>query len=253
MSNSNLVNLIFYAYQKIILNIEANAQYVFYTLSLIKNNTYKIPYYQHFINLLFICIVNVIFYILYRDLVYRDASKIKRCRDITDTIEINKTYEKPQVYRVNIIQKNLANDILNNFSICLEYDFINEKTIVYFGKSENVNGLTFSDYVSETDNSNLNKSRFSNAFSYFSLDKLDTEFLQYDNGEKLFYINKKIITDGNYLYIVATPDNKKILDDVYAKKLAKFVKRFGFDNTTELSPIYNILYAIEHNKNSATI
>jgi hypothetical protein len=135
----------------------------------------------------------------------------------------------------------------------LEYDFTREMTNIYFGKPENVNGLTFSDYVSETDSPNLNKSRFSNAFSYFSLDKLDTNFLQYDNGEKLFYINKKIITDGNYLFIVATPDNKKILDDVYAKKLARFVKRFGFDNTTELSPIYNILYAIEHNKNSATI
>jgi len=253
MSNSNLINLIFDAYHNFLLNIEANAQYVFYTLSLIKNNTYKIPYYQHFINLLFIFIVIVILYILYRDLVYRDASKIKRCRDIEDTIEINKTYEKPYVYRVYIIQKNLAKDILNNYSICLEYDFTREMTNIYFGKPENVNGLTFSDYVSETDSPNLNKSRFYNAFSYFSLDKLDTNFLQYDNGEKLFYINKKIITDGNYLFIVATPDNKKILDDVYAKKLARFVKRFGFDNTTELSPIYNILYAIEHNKNSATI
>ena len=30
-----------------------------------------------------------------------------------------------------------------------KYDFAKEKTNVYFGKSENVNGLTFSDYVSE--------------------------------------------------------------------------------------------------------
>jgi len=196
--------------------------------------------------LLFIFIVIVILYIFYRDLVYRDASKIKRCREIEDTIQINKSYENPYVYRVYIIQKKLANDILNNYSICFEYNFIKEITNVYFGKPENVEGLIFSDY-------NSDKSFLSNGFSYFSLEKLDTSFLQYDNGGKLFYINKKIITDDNYLYIVATPDNRKILDNVYAKKLAKFVKKFGFDYTTELSPIYNILYAIEHNKNSATI
>ena len=60
-----------------------------------------------------------------------------------------------------------------------------------FGKPENVISFTFSDYVSETDSKNINKSRFSNAFSFFNLDKLDTEFLMYDNGDKSFYINKK--------------------------------------------------------------
>jgi len=253
MSNNNLVNLVFDALRKILINIEANAQYVFYTLSLVKNNTTNLTYYQHFINLLFIFIVVIIIYILYRDLVYRDASNIKRCREIEDTIEINKDYEKPYVYRIYIIEKSLSRDILNNFSICLEYDFINENTNVIFGKSENVKPFTFSDYVSETDSKNINKSRFSNAFTYFNLDKLDTEFLMYDNGEKKLYINKKIITDVNYMYIVAESDNKKILNDKYTKRLSKFIRKYGFDNSTELSPIYNILYAIEHKKNSVTI
>ena len=115
--------------------------------------------FSNFINLLFIFIVVVIIYILYRDLVYRDASNIKRCRDIEDTIEINNYYEKPYVYRIYIIDKSLSRDILNNFSICLEYDFINENTNVIFGKPEHVNSFTFSDYVSETDSKNINKSR----------------------------------------------------------------------------------------------
>ena len=253
MSNNNLVNLVFDALRKILINIEANAQYVFYTLSLVKTNTTNLTYYQHFINLLFIFIVVVIVYILYRDLVYRDASNIKRCRDIEDTIEINNYYEQPYVYRIYIIDKSLSRDILNNFSICLEYDFIKENTNVFFGKPENVNSFTFSDYVSETDSKNINKSRFSNAFSFFNLDKLDTEFLMYDNGEKSFYINKKIITGENYIYIVAESDNKKILKDKYAKRLSRFIRKYGFDNSTELSPIYNILYAIEHKKNSVSI
>ena len=191
MSNNNLVNLVFDALRKVLINIEANAQYVFYTLSLVKTNTTNLTYYQHIINLLFIFIVVVIIYILYRDLVYKDASNIKRCRYIEDTIEINNYNEKPYVYRIYIVEQSLTRDILNNFSICLEYDFIKENTNVIFGKPENVNSFTFSDYVSETDSKNIDKSRFSNAFSFFNLDKLDTEFLMYNNGDKSFYINKK--------------------------------------------------------------
>ena len=75
----------------------------------------------------------------------------------------------------------------------------------------------------------------------------------YDNNDKSFYINKKIITGENYMYIVAESDNKKILKDKYAKRLSRFIRKYGFDNSTELSPIYNILYALEHKKNSVTI
>ena len=49
----------------------------------------KISNYQLFINILFLFIVGIILYILYRDYIYRIASKMTRCSDVNDIIDFN--------------------------------------------------------------------------------------------------------------------------------------------------------------------
>ena len=56
--------------------------------SMTSNNILKNKY-MVAINILFLFIIGIIFYILYRDYIYRIASKMTRCADINNIIDFN--------------------------------------------------------------------------------------------------------------------------------------------------------------------
>ena len=235
------------------LNMETQVNYMYYTLGLVNKNSYELPYYQHFINILFVFIVIIIFYVIYRDYVFRRADIKSRCSEIEDTLEINKALEQPFKYNIYIVNKNFSDDIINKYSICIRYDFINEKTFVDYGEQDKLNELLFSEALSE--NANVSDSSVvSIGFSYFDLEELQRKYMYYtDNNNKIFYIDKSKITSDSYMYIITGYDNKRIVNDESAIKLLKFIKNYGYDNTISLSPVYNILYAIDHKRNTTTI
>lgn len=242
MSNNIYTDLAFKQYNNFIFNFELFAEYIFYTLTLVKNKTISLPYYQHFINIIFIFLIIIILYILYRDITYRNADKSRRCIDIEDTIKINSKLSEPYNYNIFIINKNDTKDMLKKFCLCIKYDFVNEKSDVIFGARNYIEHMLYS-------SKNIND-MYSKAFSVFNLNKLDVDLITYENT---YYINKSVITSPEYLYIITTSDNNVILKDRYSVELSRFVKKYGYDNSTSLAPIYNILYAIDNQKNKNSI
>jgi len=244
-------------FDKIIKDVDNNSIYFFYNLSLIFKNS--ISYYQLFINILFIFIVIMITYVLYLDIIYKVSDNIPRCKEIKKIVKINYEIDKPYVYRIYIVDKSFTTSILDNYSICLEYDFINEKTDIIFGKKVHINRITISDESPVDINNPLNISKKIKAFAYFDLKSLDhtyIEYIDYDNITdtklKSFYINKNIILRKSYSFIVTDGDNK-FLNNKEANQLKKFVKEYGYDNKIPPTAIYNIIYAIEHHKNTDII
>ena len=49
-------------------------------------------------------------------------------------------------------------------------------------------------------------------------------------------------------YYITSSNDKKLTDDS-SIQLANFVKKFGYNDSINLDPVYNILYAIESKKN----
>ena len=246
-------------------NFEARAYYILYSLSKVTNNTFNMSLYQHSLILIFIALVIFILIVMYYDVIYREASNIKRCKEIEQAIEINDNLEYPFRYNVYLIKKNIVDKSLSNFSFCLQYDFVAKTTNVIFGENRTVSDIIFSqDKLENDDNS-------SQAFVYYNLTKDNYEYLKYtdldvDNGKnkssasrdtlgKTFYINKNIITDPKeYIFVITRYDNKIVGNDKQAYELLKFVKNAGFDKTSvNLSAIYNILYSIDNKKNSVVI
>jgi hypothetical protein len=245
---------------------EAYSYYILYTLSKVSNNTYNMSVYQHLIILIFIALVIFILIVMYFDIIYREASKIKRCREIEQAIEINDSLEYPYRYNVYLIKKNIVDKSLSNFSFCLQYDFVAKTTTVIYGEYRTLNDIIFSQYDKLDYNDNL-----SPAFVYYDLSKDNYVYLQYTNIDsnndnersgvskdslgKSFYINKNVIMDPKeYIFVITRYDNKIVGNDKQAYELLKFVKNAGFDRTSvNLSAIYNILYSIDNKKNSVVI
>lgn len=254
MSNSlSISTILTNKISDIILSIDTYVNYIYYTLALVNKNSYELPYYQHFINILFIFIIIIIMYVIYRDYVFRKAGLKSRCSEIEDTININKALDEPFTYSIYIVKKNYSDKILTDYSLCLRYDFVNEKTFIDFGKNENLNELLFSETVSKDYNVS-DSSVLSLGFSYFDLDELQQKYIQYtDNNNKIFFLDKTRMTSDNYIYVITRYDNKRIKNDKSASDLLKFIKSYGYDNSKNLSPIYNLLYAIDNKKNSVII
>ena len=246
---------------------EAYSYYILYSLSKVSNNTFNVSLYQHFLILIFIALVIFILVVMYYDVIYREASNIKRCKEIEQAIEINDNLEYPFRYNVYLINKNTVDKSLSNFSFCLQYDFIAKTTNVVFGENRTVSDIIISqDKVENDDNS-------SPGFVYYNLATDNYEYLKYtdidsDNGKnksggsasrdtlgKTFYVNKNVITDPKeYIFVITRYDNKIVGNDKQAYELLKFVKNAGFDKTSvNLSAIYNILYSIDNKKNSTVI
>lgn len=239
MSNNNFIYLIAEMQEKFVTELEANAQYVFYTLSLVKSTTFSLSSYQHMLNMLFIIIMLIIIYILYRDIIFRDASNLKRCRNIIDNIAVNENYDKKFYYRIYVVNKKETKDILNNYVFRIDYDFEKNKTIF------KVNNIS----------NNFTTDDIERAFYYFDLLKLDSRYLTYaPDDNTVLYIDKKIITNGDYKFIPVSSDDSKIFNDVFSKKLAYFTKKYGFDRfNTDLYPVFDIINAVEYKKNDIVI
>jgi len=239
MSNNNFIYLVAKMQEKFVTELEANAQYVFYTLSLVKSTTFSLSSYQHMLNMLFIIIMLIIIYILYRDIIFRDASNLKRCRNIIDNIAVNENYDKKFYYKIYVVNKKETKDILKNYIFRIEYDFEINKTTF---KVNNINN-------------NFTTTDIENAFHYFDLLELDSKYLTHSQDDKtVFYINKKIITNGEYKFIPVSSDDSKIFNDVFSKKLAYFTKKYGFDRfDTDLYPVFDIINAVEYKKNNIVI
>lgn len=252
-SSLSIYTIVINKINDIILDLDTYVNYIYYTLALVNKNSYELPYYQHFINILFVFIVIIILYVIYRDYIFRRAGLKSRCSEIQDTLNINKVLDEPFNYNIYIVNKNYSDSILTNYSICMRYDFANEKTYIDYGKKEDLNELLFSEIVSK-DNNISDSSVLSLGFSYFDLDELQQKYMQYtDNNSKIFYLDKSRMTSENYIYVITTYDNKRITNDKSAADLLKFIKSYGYDNSKNLSPIYNLLYAIDNKKNSVVI
>jgi hypothetical protein len=124
----------------------------------------SISKYQIAINILFLILIVIILYILYRDYVYRIASKMTRCTDINDIIDFNiNDNDNSYIYNIYIVHVNNTNNILKDYILRLEYNFIKEKTNITFGDKNIISSVLFA----PTDT----VSKISNAFSIFDLEE----------------------------------------------------------------------------------
>jgi len=220
----------------------------FYKLSSIFEK--NLSYYQIIINALFIFIVIIITYVIYLDFVNKESSKKNRCVEISNIYDANIKKTKPYFYNIYIVKDVFKKSLLTNFSIRISYDFIKEQTEVIFGKNQNIKMLTTS-YSQIGNKKNIDTKV--NAFTYFDLEKLEYDYIEYNDTEgEILYIDKNIITQTNFLFII-TSDDDKFLKSNEAKQLVKFSKEFGYDNNKSVSPIYNILYAIDNHKNKDVV
>ncbi len=201
----------------------------------------KISNYQMFINILFIFIVGIILYILYRDYIYRIASKLTRCSDVNDIIDFNiNENDNTYIYHIYIVNVANINNIFKDFVMKIELNFLKEETNVLLGDLNIISPLLFS----PTDNI----SKFGNAFSVFNLADKKKKYVDYYNDGKIYYIDKKKLATKKFKYYITTSKNEKLTDEA-SVKLATFVKKYGYNDNIDVDPIYNILYAIENKKN----
>ena len=233
--NNNTINDI----TKLFNTIEATSNEYIDELSSITD--VKISNYQTFINILFIFIISIIIYILYRDYVYRIASKMTRCSDLNDIIDFNiNENDNSYIYVIYIVNVNNINNIFKDYVLKIELNFIKEETKYLLGDFNIISPLLFS----PTDNI----SKFGNAFSVFDLKEKKKKFVDYYNDGKTYYIDKKKLATKKFKYYITTSKNAKLTDEA-SVKLANFVKKYGYNDNIDLDPIYNILYAIENKKN----
>jgi hypothetical protein len=222
-------------------NIEENSDNYINELSSISDN--KISKYQLAINILFLILIVIILYILYRDYVYRIASKMTRCTDINDIIDFNiNDNDNSYIYVIYIVHANNTNNVLNNYTLKLEYNFIKEETSITLGDKNIISSVLFA----PTDTI----SKISNAFAIFDLQGKKQIYIDYYNKDDQITYNfdKKKLVTKKYKYYT-TSNNDKILTDKNSIQLANFIKKYGYNHNIKLDPIYNILYAIENKKN----
>ena len=219
--------------QTLFKNIEENSDNYINRLSSISDN--RISNYLFGINILFLIIMIIVLYILYRDYVYRIASKMTRCTDINDIIDFNiNDNDNSYIYIIYVVHINNTNNILKDYILRLEYNFVKEETKITFGKNNIMEPVLFS----PTDSI----SKFSNAFSIFDLAEKKQKYIDYYNKDK-----KKLATKKYKFYITSNDNNR--LTDENSLQLAYFVKKYGYNQNINLDPIYNILYAIENKRN----
>jgi len=227
--------------QTLFKNIEGNSDNYINRLTSISDN--KISNYLIGINILFLIIMVIVLYILYRDYVYRIASKMTRCTDINDIIDFNiNDNDNSYIYIIYIVHINNTNNILKDYILRLEYNFVKEETKITFGKNNIMAPVLFS----PTDSI----SKFSNAFSIFDLAEKKQKYIDYYNkdNEKTYNIDKKKLATKKYKFYITSNDNNRLTDE-NSLQLAYFVKKYGYNQNINLDPIYNILYAIENKRN----
>jgi hypothetical protein len=195
------------------------------------------------INILFLFIIFGVLYVLYRDYIYRIASKMTRCTDITDIINLNiNENDNSYIYNIYIVHVNNSNNITKDYIMRFEYNFLTEETRIFTGDHKVVSPLLFS----PTDNI----SKMKNAFYIFDLEEKKQKFVDYydtDTRKVFFFDKKKMATKKYKYYITANTDEK--LSDEHSIRLANFVKKYAYDHSINIDPLYNILYAIESKKN----
>ena len=207
-----------------------------------ENNILKNKY-MVAINILFLFIIGIIFYILYRDYIYRIASKMTRCADINNIIDFNiNDNDNSYIYNIYILHINNTNNITKDYILKLEYNFMKEETNIFLGEQNIISPVLFSPNDTIT--------KISNAFAVFDLAEKKKRFVEYYNreNEKTYCIDKKKLATKKYKYYITSTNNETLADES-AVKLVNFVKKYGYNDTTKLDPIYNILYAIENKKN----
>jgi len=238
MSNiSNILNDI----QKVLESIDKSSADTIAEFTAIADN--KVSYYQLFINVLFIVIVVGILYVLYRDYIYRNANIMTRCTDIIDIINMNiNDNDNSYTYIIYIVHVNNINNIVKDHIVKLEYNFIAEETKISFGEHKIVSPVLFSP--------SDNVGKISNAYYVFDLAEKKKRFIDYydkDSG-KVFYLDRKKMATKKYKYYITSSLDEK-LTDKSSIQLANFVKRYGYNDSISIDPIYSILYAIESKKN----
>ena len=199
--------------------------------------------YQVFINILFLFIIFGVLYVLYRDYIYRIASKMTRCTDITDIINLNiRDNDNSYIYNIYIVHVNNTNNIIKDFIVRFEYNFLTEETRITYGEHKILSPLLFS----PTDNI----SKMKNAFYIFDLSEKKQKYIDYyeRSSGKVFFLDKKKMATKKYKYYITSNTDEK-LNDEHSIRLANFVKKYAYDNSINIDPIYNILYAIESKKN----
>ena len=227
--------------QTLFKNIEENSDNYINRLSSISDN--RISNYLFGINILFLIIMIIVLYILYRDYVYRIASKMTRCTDINDIIDFNiNDNDNSYIYIIYVVHINNTNNILKDYILRLEYNFVKEETKITFGKNNIMAPVLFS----PTDSI----SKFSNAFSIFDLAEKKQKYIDYYNkdNEKTYNIDKKKLATKKYKFYITSNDDNRLTDES-SLQLAYFVKKYGYNQNINLDPIYNILYAIENKRN----
>ena len=199
--------------------------------------------YQIFINILFLFIICGIFYVLYRDYIYRIASKMTRCTDITDIINYNiNENDNSYIYNIYIVHVNNSNNIIKDFIVRFEYNFITEETGITYGEQKIIAPVLFS----PTDNI----SKMKNAFYIFDLAEKKKKYIDYyeKSSGKVFFLDKKKMATKKYKYYITSNTDEKLRDE-HSISLANFIKKYTYDDAINVDPIYNILYAIESKKN----
>jgi hypothetical protein len=203
----------------------------------------KVSNYQLFINLLFLLIILGIFYVLYRDYIYRNAGRMTRCADINDIINMNiNDNDNSYTYIIYIVHVNNINNIVKDHILKMEYNFVAEETKISFGEHKIISPVLFSP------SDNIGK--ISNAFYVFDLAEKKKRFVDYydkDSG-KVFYLDRKKMATKKYKYYITSSLDERLTDD-NSIRLANFIKRYGYNDNISIDPIYNILYAIESKKN----
>jgi hypothetical protein len=210
----------------------------------IKDISFVLDYkYQVFINILFLFIIFGILYVLYRDYIYRIASKMTRCTDITDIINLNiKDNDNSYIYNIYIVHVNNSNNIIKDFILKFEYNFLTEETGITFGEQKILLPLLFS----PTDN----VSKMKNAFYIFDLAEKKKRYIDYfeKSSGKVFFLDRKKMATKKYKYYITSNTDEKLSDE-HSIRLANFIKKYAYDDSINIDPIYNILYAIESKKN----
>jgi hypothetical protein len=195
------------------------------------------------INILFLFIIFGVLYVLYRDYIYRIASKMTRCTDITDIINLNiNENDNSYIYNIYIVHVNNSNNITKDYIMKFEYNFLTEETRIFTGDHKVVSPLLFSPPD--------NISKMKKAFYIFDLEEKKQKFVDYydtDTRKVFFFDKKKMATKKYKYYITANTDEK--LSDEHSMRLANFVKKYAYDDSINIDPLYNILYAIESKKN----
>jgi hypothetical protein len=226
---------------------DASNQYIEDISALVEDvNDIKIIFeykYQVFINILFLFIIFGVLYVLYRDYMYRIASKMTRCTDITEIINLNiNDNDNSYIYNIYIVHVNNSNNIIKDYILRFEYNFLTEETRITTGDHKIISPLLFS----PSDNIiKMNK-----AFYIFDLQEKKKKFVDYydkDSREVFFFDKKKMATKKYKYYITANTDEK--LNDEHSIRLANFIKKYAYDDNINIDPLYNILYAIESKKN----